>query len=87
MFASLARAVFGTSNERALKGYQRRVPSINALEPAIQALDDDALRAKTDEFRQRLAGGATLDELLPEAFAVVREASHAVRSPCQSQNR
>jgi preprotein translocase subunit SecA len=78
MFASLARAVFGTSNERALKGYQRRVPSINALEPAIQALDDDALRAKTDEFRQRLAGGATLDELLPEAFAVVREASRRV---------
>ena len=78
MFASLARAVFGTSNERALKGYQRRVPSINALEPAIQALDDAALRAKTDEFRQRLANGATLDELLPEAFAVVREASRRV---------
>jgi preprotein translocase subunit SecA len=78
MFASLARAVFGTSNERALKGYQRRVPSINAFEPAIQALDDGALRAKTDEFRQRLADGATLDELLPEAFAVVREASRRV---------
>jgi preprotein translocase subunit SecA len=78
MFASLARAVFGTSNERALKSYQRRVPKINAFEPAIAALDDDALRAKTPEFRQRLAGGATLADILPEAFAVVREASRRV---------
>jgi preprotein translocase subunit SecA len=78
MFASLARAVFGTSNERALKSYQRRVPKINAFEPAIAALDDEALRAKTPEFRQRLAGGATLADILPEAFAVVREASRRV---------
>jgi preprotein translocase subunit SecA len=78
MFASLARAVFGTSNERALKSYQRRVPKINAFEPAIAALDDDALRAKTTEFRQLLAGGATLNDILPEAFAVVREASRRV---------
>ncbi|MCW3475901.1 preprotein translocase subunit SecA [Limobrevibacterium gyesilva] len=75
MFASIARAIFGTSNDRSLKAYQRRVPQINALEPAMQALSDEALRAKTDEFKQRLAGGATLDDLLPEAFAVVREAS------------
>ncbi len=75
MFAVLARAVFGTANDRSLKAYQRRVPQINALEPAIEALSDDALRAKTGEFRERLAAGATLDELLPEAFAVVREAS------------
>jgi preprotein translocase subunit SecA len=68
------RAVFGNSNDRALKAYQRRVPKINALEPAMQALSDEALRAKTAEFRQRLAEGATLDDLLPEAFAVVREA-------------
>ncbi len=74
MFASLARAVFPNSNDRALKSYQRRVPKITALEPAMQALPDDALAAKTAEFRDRLAQGATLDELLPEAFAVVREA-------------
>ena len=73
MFAVIARAVFGTANDRSLKGYQRRVPQINALEPAMEALSDEALRAKTAEFRERLAGGATLDELLPEAFAVVRE--------------
>ena len=73
MFASIARVVFGTSNDRSLKSYQRRVPQINALEPATQALSDDELRAKTAEFRQRLADGAELDALLPEAFAVVRE--------------
>ena len=78
MFASLARAVFGNANDRALKGYQRRVPQINAFEPAMQALSDADLRGKTDEFRARLAQGAKLDDLLPEAFAVVREA--AVRS-------
>ncbi len=73
MFASIARAVFGTSNDRSLKSYQRRVPEINALEAATQALSDDELRGKTAEFRQRLSGGAELDALLPEAFAVVRE--------------
>ncbi len=75
MFASIARTIFGTSNDRSLKAYQRRVPQINALEPAMEQLSDEALRAKTVEFRERLAGGATLDEVLPEAFAVVREAS------------
>ena len=75
MFASLARAVFGTTNDRTLKAYQRRVPQINALEAEIAALSDEALRGKTVEFRQRLADGAALDSLLPEAFAVVREAS------------
>jgi preprotein translocase subunit SecA len=75
MFARIARKFLGTSNDRALKAYQRRVPEINALEPAMQALSDAALAAKTVEFRERLAAGATLDELLPEAFAVVREAS------------
>ena len=74
MFAVLARAVFGSANDRSLKTYQRRVPQISALEPAMAALSDEALRAKTPEFRERLAAGATLDELLPEAFAVVREA-------------
>src|SRR6202789_2296811 len=74
MLASIARAIFGSSNDRSLKGYQRRVPAINALEPAMQALSDEALSAKTAEFRARLAEGATLDDLLPEAFAAVREA-------------
>jgi preprotein translocase subunit SecA len=74
MFAAIARAVFGTANDRSLKTYQRRVPQINALEPAMEALSDEALRAKTAEFRARLADGATLDDILPEAFAVVREA-------------
>jgi preprotein translocase subunit SecA len=75
MFASLARAVFGTSNDRMLRAYQRQVPEINALEPTLAALSDEALRAKTSEFRDRLAQGEELDALLPEAFAVVREAA------------
>ena len=73
MFAALARAVFGNSNDRVLKAYQRRVSGISTLEPAMQALSDEALRGKTAEFRERLAKGATLDDLLPEAFAAVRE--------------
>ncbi|HEX7054994.1 MAG TPA: preprotein translocase subunit SecA [Burkholderiales bacterium] len=71
----LPTRVFGSRNERLLKQYRRVVEAINALEPAIAALDDAALRAKTDELRKRHADGATLDELLPEAFAVVREAA------------
>jgi preprotein translocase subunit SecA len=75
MLSSLTRAIFGTSNDRALKGFKRRVTAINALEPQFQALDDDALAAKTAEFKDRLEKGETLDDLLVEAFAVVREAS------------
>jgi preprotein translocase subunit SecA len=75
MIASIARAIFGSANDRSLKGYQRRVPAINALEDGMKALSDEALAARTPEFRARLADGATLDDLLPEAFAVVREAS------------
>ena len=78
MFASLARTIFGNANDRSLKGYQRRVPEINAYEPAMEALSDAELQAKTAEFRQRLADGATLDELLPEAFATVREGAKRV---------
>ncbi len=78
MFASLARSLFGSANDRSLKAHQRRVPEVNALEPAIQALDDVALAGRTQEFRARIAAGASLDELLPEAFAVVREASRRV---------
>lgn len=70
--------IFGTRNQRLLKKYQARVNEINALEEEISKLDDTALRAKTDEFKERLAKGADLDDLLPEAFAVVREASKRV---------
>jgi preprotein translocase subunit SecA len=66
--------VFGTANERELKRIQPLVVEINAKEPEIQRLSDEQLRAKTEEFRGRLATGATLEDLLPEAFAVVREA-------------
>jgi preprotein translocase subunit SecA len=75
MFAKIARKLFGSANDRSLKQFQKRVPAINALEPAISALSDQALAAKTAEFRDRLAKGATLDDILPEAFAVVREAA------------
>ncbi|GBQ93861.1 preprotein translocase subunit SecA [Acetobacter nitrogenifigens DSM 23921 = NBRC 105050] len=78
MLASLARALFGTANDRSLKAYQRRVPEINALESQIRPLDDAALANKTVEFRERLAKGETLDALMPEAFAVAREASRRV---------
>ncbi|MBB2168983.1 preprotein translocase subunit SecA [Gluconacetobacter aggeris] len=78
MFASLARALFGTANDRSLKAFQRRVPEINAHEPALRALDDAALAAKTVEFRERIANGTSLDALLPEAFAVAREAARRV---------
>ena len=78
MFASLARAVFGSANDRSLKGYQRRVPQINALEPAMAGLSDEALAGKTVEFRGRLERGESLDDLLPEAFATVREAAKRV---------
>lgn len=78
MFSRLARALFGSANDRSLKTYQRRVPEINALEPEIAALDDRQLAGKTTEFRERLARGETLDQLLCEAFAVCREASRRV---------
>jgi preprotein translocase subunit SecA len=78
MFANIARAIFGNANDRSLKSYQRRVPEINAFEPAIKALSDDELRAKTVAFREKLAAGAKLDDIQAEAFAVVREAASRV---------
>ncbi len=74
MLNNLLKKVFGSRNDRLIKQYSQSVASINALEPKIAELTDDELRGQTDEFRQRIAQGATLDELLPEAFAVVREA-------------
>ncbi|NDJ59871.1 MAG: preprotein translocase subunit SecA [Chloroflexi bacterium] len=75
MFKNLVKKVVGDPTERALTQYQKVVDEINAHEPALQALTDAELRAKTDELKQRLAAGEPLDDLLPEAFAVVREAS------------
>ncbi len=72
---SVARKFFGSVNDRKLKPLRARVNRINAMEPMIEALSDIALREKTDEFRQRLRNGASLDNILEEAFAVVREAS------------
>ncbi len=74
MVSQLLRKLFGSSNDRTIKRMTKVVNKINALEDSIQALSDQELRAKTDEFRQRLQDGAKPDELLPEAFAVVREA-------------
>ncbi len=78
MIGQLLAKVIGTQNEREIKRLRPLVAEINALEPSIQPLTDEQLRAKTDEFRQRLANGATLDDLIPEAFAVVREAGRRV---------
>ncbi|MCE2880326.1 MAG: preprotein translocase subunit SecA [Comamonadaceae bacterium] len=70
--------IFGSRNDRLLKTYRKTVDRINALEPQLETLSDEALRAKTQEFRQRVTAGETLDALLPEAFAVVREGSKRV---------
>jgi len=78
MSTGFLQKIFGSRNQRLVKQYQRTVVSINALEPQIEKLTDDQLRAKTDEFRQRVSGGESLDKLLPEAFAVCREASRRV---------
>src|SRR5690606_30591024 len=77
-FAALAKAIFGSANDRQVKKYQPRVDAINALEPEYAALSDDQLQAKTQEFRDQLAAGRKLDDLLVPAFATVREASKRV---------
>jgi preprotein translocase subunit SecA len=75
MITNVLTKIFGSRNERLLKQYSRAVAEINALEPRLTKLSDPELRGKTEELKKRHAEGATLDELLPEAFAVVREAS------------
>src|SRR5215475_2273949 len=75
MLGALARGLFGTSNDRIVKGFDKPVARINALEPEYEKLSDAELRAKTTEFRERLAKDETLDDLLVEAFATVREAA------------
>ncbi|MGK2923205.1 MAG: preprotein translocase subunit SecA [Methyloceanibacter sp.] len=74
-FGNFATKVFGSANDRRLKTFTNAVEAINALEPETAALSDEDLRARSDQFRKRLADGETLDDLLPEAFATVREAA------------
>ncbi len=75
---SFLTQIFGSRNQRLIKQYQKTVRQINALEPQMEKLSDAELQAKTPEFKSRLAGGATLDDILPEAFAVCREAAKRV---------
>ncbi|MBV9528109.1 preprotein translocase subunit SecA [Sphingomonas sp.] len=75
MFAAVAKSIFGSANDRYVRGLGKYVDAVNGFEPTISALSDEELRGQTDVFRQRLASGARLDDLLPEAFATVREAA------------
>jgi preprotein translocase subunit SecA len=75
MLGNLAKKIFGSANDRRLKGYQPNVRAINAMEAEVAALTDDQLKARTQEFRDQLAAGKTLDDLLVPAFATVREAA------------
>lgn len=78
MINSLLRKVVGSKNDREVKRMQRQVAQINALEPQLEVLEDAALQARTEELRERLAAGESLDKLLPEAFATVREAGKRI---------
>ena len=78
MLDQILKKIIGSKNDRELKRLWARVETINVLEPGITALSDDELKAKTPYFREKLAAGATVDEILPEAFAVCREASKRV---------
>lgn len=78
MLLKLLTKVFGSRNERVLRTMRKRVENINALEPSMEVLTDDELKAKTNEFKQKIADGTKLDDILEEAFAVVREASKRV---------
>lgn len=78
MATNFLTQIFGSRNDRLLKQYRKTVTRINALEPEFEKLSDDALRAKTQEFKDRIAKGESLDDLLPEAFATVREGSKRV---------
>ncbi|NNF78956.1 MAG: hypothetical protein HKN05_13090, partial [Rhizobiales bacterium] len=74
-FGALAKKIFGSANDRRLKTYNDRVAQINALEGEVEALSDVDLRARTDTFRQQVADGTSLNDLLVPAFATVREAA------------
>ncbi len=75
MFAAVAKSIFGSANDRYVRGLAKYVDAVNGFEPNVHALTDEELRGQTDKFRQRLASGDKLDDLLPEAFATVREAA------------
>ena len=75
MIGAVARKLFGSANDRRIRSYQPRVDAINALEPELEALSDEALRARTDDFKKQIADGASLDDILVPAFATVREAA------------
>ena len=75
MLGALAKKIFGSANDRRLKAYRPRVAAINAMEPEMERLSDDELRARTESFRAELAAGKTLDDILVPAFATVREAA------------
>lgn len=78
MISNVLKSIFGSRNDRLLKQYRATVQSVNKFEAEIAKLSDEALRQQTENFKQRFAKGETLDALLPEAFAVVREASSRV---------
>ncbi|PZQ67798.1 MAG: preprotein translocase subunit SecA, partial [Variovorax paradoxus] len=78
MATNFLTRLFGSRNDRLLKQYRKTVERINALEPQFEQLSDDALRAKTQEFKDRIGRGESLDDILPEAFATVREGSKRV---------
>ena len=75
MLGGFAKAIFGSSNDRYVRSLRKTVDKINALEPGIQAMSDDALKGQTAIFKERLANDEELDSLIPEAFATVREAA------------
>jgi preprotein translocase subunit SecA len=75
MFGDLAKSIFGSANDRYVKSMQKVVDAVNSFEPSVEVLSDEELAAKTPYFKERVAGGETLDDILPEAFAVVREAA------------
>src|SRR5215204_5948257 len=78
MIGALAKAVFGSANDRYVKSLDKIVAHINALEPTLETFSDEELHAQTGKFREQLAAGKTLDDIMPEAFATVREASKRV---------
>ena len=78
MASNILTKIFGSRNDRLLKTYRKTIERINALEPEYEKLDEDQLRAKTQEFKDRVAAGESLDDLLPEAFAAVREGSKRI---------
>src|SRR3569832_2107101 len=75
MLGAVARKLFGSANDRRIHGYQPQVDAINALESEVAALSDEALKARTDEFKKQIAEGTSLDDILVPAFATVREAA------------